>query len=141
MIFIFRVRSIARKEVKACRAINTRKRGDLVSKALRFSSKESFWMNFQQLKPDSCDAFVFIGVWVDRIVYWVMSKDEAKDNKYLSHQHRGGIEYQIGITEKNISDFDKYKVAQSNIASTIIQKVAKIRASGYNFIQCLKDRI
>lgn len=114
-----------RLEVKACRAINTRKRGDVVSKALRFNSKEPFWMNFQQLKPDSCDAFVFIGVWVDKIIYWVMSRNEAKGNKYLSHQHRGGIEYQIGITHKNISNFDKYKVSQSSIATTVFQKVAK----------------
>lgn len=112
-------------EVKACRAINTRKRGDVVSKALRFNSKAPFWMNFQQLKPDSCDAFVFIGVWVDRIIYWVMHRKEAKENKYLSHQHRGGIEYQIGITDKNISDFDKYRVAQSNIAIMILQKAAR----------------
>jgi len=109
-------------EVKACRAINTRKRGALVSKALRFNTKEPFWMNFQQLKPDSCDAFVFIGVWIDKIIYWVMSRDEVKNNKYLSHQHRGGIEYQIGITDKNISDFDKYRVTQSNIAAVLIQK-------------------
>ncbi len=111
-----------RLEIKACRAIDTKKRGDIVSKALRFNSNESFWMNFQQLKPDSCDVFVFIGVWVDKIIYWVMSRDDVKSNKYLSHQHRGGIEYQIGITNKNISDFDKYKVAQSNVAATILQK-------------------
>ena len=114
-----------RLEVKASRAINTRKRGDIVSKALRFNSNEPFWMNFQQLKSDSCDAFVFIGVWVDKIVYWVMSRDEVKGNRYLSHQHRGGIEYQIGITDKNISDFEKYRVSQTNIAVTILKKAAK----------------
>lgn len=109
-------------EIKACRAINTKKRGDVVSKALRFNTKEPFWMNFQQLKPDSCDAFIFIGVWIDKIIYWVMSSDEIRSNKYLSHQHRGGIEYQIGITGRNISDFNKYKVAQSNIAAIVMQK-------------------
>lgn len=109
-------------EVKACRAINTGKRGDLVSKALCYDSKEPFWMNFQQLKPDACDVFVFIGVWVDRIVYWVMSSKEVKENKYLSHQHRGGIEYQIGITDKNISDFDMYKTSQSALVDAIVKK-------------------
>lgn len=54
-----------RVEIKSARAINTKKRGSLVSKALRYDSSEPFWMNFQQLKLDICDAFVFIGVWGD----------------------------------------------------------------------------
>lgn len=110
-------------EVKACRAVDTKKRGDLVSKALRYDSKESFWMNFQQLKPDSCDVFIFIGVFVDQIIYWVMSSKEAKNSEYISHQHRGGIEYQIGITDKNISTFDMYKVSKSKIIDTIFMKL------------------
>jgi len=110
-----------RLEVKACRAINTKKRGDIVSKALRYESKDPFWMNFQQLKPDHCDGFVFMGVWADQIVYWVMSSQEAKENKYISHQHRGGIEYQIGITEKNITEFDIYKTDPVKITNTIMQ--------------------
>ncbi|MDO8489455.1 MAG: hypothetical protein Q7S42_05035 [Candidatus Omnitrophota bacterium] len=109
-------------EVKACRAINTKKRGDLVSKALRLSSTEPFWMNFQQLKPDSCDIFIFIGVWVDQIIYWVLDQDEVKDNDYISHQHRGGIEYQIGVTHKNISKFEKFRVESVNLVDTIIKK-------------------
>lgn len=109
-------------EVKACRAINTKERGDLVSKGLHYESKAPFWMNFQQLKPKACDVFVFIGVWVDQIIYWAMSSKEAENNKYLSHQHRGGIEYQIGITHKNIAEFDKYKVAQSELADAVIEK-------------------
>ncbi len=109
-------------EVKAARAINTKKRGDLVSKALDFGAAEPFWMNFQQLKPGACDVFVFIGVWVDQIVYWVLSNDEAKMNKYLSHQHRGGIEYQIGITHDNIAEFDAYKVQGALLADVVIRK-------------------
>jgi hypothetical protein len=54
-------------------------------------------MNFQQLKPDHCDGFVFIGVWVD----------------------------QIGITEKNITDFEAYRVPVTNLADTVIQKLKK----------------
>ena len=96
-----------RVEVKAARAINTKKRGNLVAKALRFGSSEPFWMNFQQIKLDISDVFIFVGVWADRIIYWVLSNDDVKGNKYLSHQHRGGIEYQIGITDKNIRDFDQ----------------------------------
>jgi hypothetical protein len=112
-------------EVKACRAIHTKQRENLVSKALHYDSKNPFWMNFQQLKPDHCDGFVFVGVWVDQIVYWVMTSKEAKKNKYISHQHRGGIEYQIGITDKNIVDFDKYRVPVSKLADTVLQKLKR----------------
>jgi len=114
-----------RVEVKSSRAINTKKRGNLISKALKFGTKEPFWMNYQQIKLDVADVFIFIGVWVDRIVYWVMTNYEVKNNQYLSHQHRGGIEYQIGITEKNISDFDKFIVAPDKIGNMVIKKGEK----------------
>ena len=107
-------------EVKAARCIDTKKRGDLVSKALRTDSNRPFWMNFQQLKLDICDVFVFLGVWVNEILYWVLSHDDVKNNPYLSHQHRGGVEYQIGITDKNIRDFDLYLVPPEAVADKVI---------------------
>lgn len=110
-----------RVETKDARAINTKIRGNLVSKALQYVSSEPFWMNFQQIKLDICDVFIFVGVWTDQIVYWVFSNDETKNNKYLSHQHRGGIEYQIGITDKNIADFNKYRVSPSELANKVIE--------------------
>jgi len=109
-----------RIEVKAARAINTKKRGNLISKALKYDSPEPFWMNFQQLKRDVCDTFIFIGVWVDQIVYWLLSNEDVKSSDYLSHQHRGGIEYQIGITDKNISDFDVFRIKASDIVKKVI---------------------
>jgi len=114
-----------RVEIKAARAINTKKRGSLVSKALQYVSSEPFWMNFQQIKLDTCDVFIFVGVWADQIAYWVFSSDEVKSNKYLSHQHRGGIEYQIGITNKNIKDFNEYRVNPSEIGKKVIEKGKK----------------
>ena len=109
-------------EIKACRAINTKKRGNLMAKALRYGSDEPFWMNYQQIKADMSDVFTFIGVWIDKIVYWVMSRKEIKKNKYLSFQHRGGIEYQIGITHKNISEFDIYKVEPHKLGEIVLKK-------------------
>lgn len=111
-----------RVEVKAARAIHTRKRGALATKALRWGAEAPFWMNYQQIKLDMCDVFVLIGVWTDKISYWVMSNDEVKHNDYLSHQHRGGIEYQIGIRERNIQEFDEYRVEASALAQMIIEK-------------------
>ena len=111
-----------RVEVKAARAINTKQRSSLVSKALRFGAPEPFWMNYQQLKPKSCDAFVFIGVWVDQIRYWVLSSQEVENNENLSHQHRGGIEFQIGIRNRTIEAFDDYLVDARQIGDTVIRK-------------------
>jgi len=117
-----------RVEVKAARAIDTKKRGDLVSKALRTDSDRPFWMNFQQLKLDICDVFVFVGVWVNAIRYWVLSNDAVNNSLFLSHQHRGGIEYQIGITHKNITAFDNYLVEPARVADTVIQLGEQNRA-------------
>lgn len=114
-----------RVEVKAARAINTKQRGNLVSKALRYESAGPFWMNFQQIKLDVCDVFIFVGVWSDQIVYWVLSNEEVKRHQYLSHQHRGGIEYQIGITDRNISEFDRYRVNPSVIGKRVVEKGRK----------------
>ena len=109
-------------EVKAARAINTKRRGELVSKALRYDSGEPFWMNFQQLKLDTCDVFVFIGVWVDRLLYWVLSNREVEEYPTRSRQHRGGIEYQIGVTHRNIGQFDVFRVDAGSLADTVIIK-------------------
>ena len=121
-LFIEGKKGIIKVEVKASRAINTKIRGGLETKALSFKSKEPFWMNFQQLKTDISDAFVFIGVWVDEIQYWVLSRDEVKNHPTISHQHRGGIEFQIGITNKNISQFRKFLVNPSSIVECIIRR-------------------
>jgi len=111
-----------RIEVKSCRAINTKKKGSLVSKALRYEDEQPFWMNYQQIKLDMADVFIFIGVWVNKILAWVMSNDEVKKCRYLSHQHRGGIECQIGIRDSNISDFDIYQVEVSEIGNAVLGK-------------------
>ncbi len=111
-----------RVEVKSARAINKRKRGSLVTRALRSDSREPFWMNYQQIKIDVADMFIFIGVWIDRITYWVMTNEEIKTNRYLSHQHRGGIEYQIGITDKNLPEFKEYEVLPEHLGDAVISK-------------------
>lgn len=82
-----------RIEVKASRAVDRRSGDTLIMKALSSNSKKGFDMNFQQIKPDCCDVFVWIGVWRDVIRYWVLSSDEVKNNSYFSSkQHRGMLE-------------------------------------------------
>lgn len=118
-------KQIIKIEVKASRAINTKVRGGLEETALNFKSKEPYWMNFQQLKLGMADAFVFIGVWKDKIIYWVLTNNEVKDHPTRSHQHRGGIEYQIGITHKNFDDFKKFVVKPTRLVVTIKTKIKK----------------
>ena len=111
-----------RVEVKSSRAYNASLTGSLVSRALTWGGDSPFWMNYQQLKLDICDVFIFVGVWVDRIVYWVMSNDTVKANNYLSPQHRGGIEFQIGMRQNNFREFDEYHVEAQDIAATVKMK-------------------
>jgi len=113
-----------RVEVKSSRAVEKKRVGSLPSRAISYGSQKPFWMNFQQIKLDVCDVFVFVGVFVDRIIYWVLSNDEVKSNPHLSHQHRGGIEYQIGIRHRNIADFEGYRVEPGGIGDRVIQKGA-----------------
>ncbi|MBI2035743.1 MAG: hypothetical protein HYT12_03625 [Candidatus Liptonbacteria bacterium] len=114
---------IIKIEVKASRAINTKIRGGLETKALSFESDEPYWMNFQQLKLDIVDVFVFVGVWIDKIYYWVLSDKEVKKHPMRSHQHRGGIEFQIGITDKNFDEFKTFLVKPENLVEIIKRKI------------------
>lgn len=116
-------KKIVKVEVKASRAINTKIRGGLEHKALGFESDEPYWMNFQQLKLGIADVFVFVGVWVDKIHYWVLTNKEVKDHPMRSHQHRGGIEFQIGITNKNFNEFKKFLVEPNKLVDAIKSKV------------------
>lgn len=58
--------------------------------------------------------------WVDRIVYWVVSNEDVKRNEYLSHQHRGGIEYQIGVTDKNLQEFGRFQTGPEQLGDTVL---------------------
>jgi len=118
-------KKIIKVEVKASRATNTKVRGNLQEKALSSKSREPLWMNFQQIKLDIADAFIFVGVWTDKILYWVFTNNEVKTHPIISHQHRGGIEYQIGITDKNINEFKKYSAKPTKIVDTILNKTLK----------------
>jgi len=111
-------------EVKASRAVKKESGRTLVQKALLSTSKEAFNMNFQQSKPKCCDVFVWIAVWRDKIRYWVLTSDEVKNNGYFSvGQHRGNVgEGQLWVTDKNINEFRKYEVNDSDILEAIKKK-------------------
>lgn len=114
-------------EVKASRAVIRRSGDTLIMKALSTTSTKGFDMNFQQIKPNCCDVFVWIGVWRDAIKYWVLSNDEVVNNKYFSKgQHRGNTgEGQLWVKNTNIEDFAQYEVRVPEILSKIKEKANK----------------
>ena len=115
-----------RIEVKASRAVLKKSGGTLIEKALSVNSTCKFNMNFQQIKPDCCDVFVWIAVWRDAIKYWVLSSMEVERNPYYSkNQHHGNTgEGQLWLKESNIEQFAEYEVSADEILSKIKEKGA-----------------
>ncbi|MCL4758034.1 MAG: hypothetical protein KJZ96_06770 [Rhodocyclaceae bacterium] len=110
-----------RIEVKASRAVDFDSREALYVKALSSDSKKRFDMNFQQVKPDCCDVFVWVGVWRDVIRYWVLSSNEVANNKYYSPgQHRGNTgEGQLHLKDDNIGEFPAYEAKPRELLEKI----------------------
>lgn len=116
-----------RIEVKASRAVDRRSGDTLIMKALSSDSKKGFDMNFQQIKPNCCDVFVWIGVWRDVIRYWVLSSDEVANNQYFSTgQHRGNVgEGQLWVKDINLNEFQQYEVQVPELMIKIREKYSK----------------
>lgn len=110
-----------RIEVKASRAVDADQEAPLYVKALSSDSQKNFWMNFQQVKPDCCDVFVWIAVWRDIIRYWVLSSHEVETNPYYSKgQHRGNVgEGQLHIRRDNIHEFKAYETRSDKLEGAI----------------------
>lgn len=116
-------------EVKASRAVKKVGGDTLANKALASNSKFKFDMNYQQLKPNCCDVFVWIAVWRDKIDYWVLSSKDVQEHPLFSNQHRASqlsesgevVEGQIHINNGNYADFEKYRVQVRDIYSKIIE--------------------
>lgn len=114
-------------EVKASRAVSSDSAEPLYVKALSRKTKQPFLMNFQQLKPQCCDVFVWVAIFRDEIITWVISATEVQSNKLFSKgQHRGnnGNEGQLHITNDNIDSLNIYEVKNINI-ELMIKDAAK----------------
>jgi len=118
-----------RVEVKASRAVDFEKPDEpLYSKALASDSSRPFDMNFQQIKTRCADVFLWVGVWRDRIKYWVLTSAEVRSNvNYSKGQHRGNVdEGQLHLNQDNIRSFDQYEVKSTEIRSAIIAAYKRI---------------
>lgn len=111
-----------RIEVKASRAVDSDSEEPLYMKALSRKTNKNFLMNFQQLKPQCCDVFIWVAVYRDQIVLWVMSSKEVLKNPlYSKGQHRGnkGNEGQLHIRQDNITQLKKYELKGDNLERAI----------------------
>lgn len=122
---------IIRVEIKASRVSDSSSHEEaLVDKALFSTDDKPFWMNFQQLKPQLCDVFIFIAIYRDSLTYWVLSSNEVKNYwnekgqrwRFSQWQHSWNAwnEWQLHIKNVNISDFDKYLAEKNNIKEKIV---------------------
>ena len=115
-------------EVKASRAVDSDSEEPLYVKALSRSTKKRFLMNFQQLKPQCCDVFIWVAVFRDQIVLWIMNSDEVQQNPLFSKgQHRGnsGNEGQLHIKHDNIHVLSKYELKSDCIEQAIRDAVMR----------------
>jgi hypothetical protein len=111
-----------RIEVKASRAVDSDSEEPLYMKALSRNTDKNFLMNFQQLKPQCCDVFIWVAVFRDQIVLWVMSSKEVLENQsYSKGQHRGnkGNEGQLHIRQDNIAQLSQYELIGDNLEQAI----------------------
>jgi len=71
-------------EIKASRAVDSDSEEPLYVKALSRNTQKRFLMNFQQLKPQCCDIFIWVAVFRDEIVLWIMNSDEVLNKPLYS---------------------------------------------------------
>jgi hypothetical protein len=118
-------------EVKASRAVDSESDEPLYMKALSRHTQRPFLMNFQQLKPQCCDVFIWVAVFSDEIVLWIMSSSEVQQNPLFSKgQHRGnkGNEGQLHVKHDNIHLLDPYELKDDNIEQVIRSAAARQRS-------------
>ena len=109
-------------EVKASRAVDSDSEEPLYMKALSRNTTKNFLMNFQQLKPQCCDVFIWVAVFRDQIVLWIISSNEVKAIPgYSGSQHRGnsGNEGQMHINQNNIGQLTQYELNGDNLEQAI----------------------
>ncbi|WP_420013908.1 hypothetical protein [Tateyamaria sp.] len=109
-------------EVKASRAVDSDSDEPLYIKALSRNTPKRFLMNFQQLKPQCCDVFIWVAVFRDEIVLWTISSKEVGDHALFSKgQHRGnkGNEGQLHIKADNIHVLKQFELHGDNLEDAI----------------------
>lgn len=116
-------------EVKASRAVDSDSEEPLYMKALSRDTEKRFLMNFQKLKPQCCDVFIWVAVFRDEIVLWVIGSNEVQNHTLFSKgQHRGnkGNEGQLHIKHDNIHQLNSYVLEDNNLEKAIRDAAKRI---------------
>jgi hypothetical protein len=110
-----------RIEVKATRVVRAGVAGRLPDKALSARDSSDFTLYFKQIKPDCCDAFVLVVVWLDDIGYWVVPAAEMPHvPSFTSKLHRKGEgSGQLQIRKSVLPAVEKYRVPQDELAGRL----------------------
>lgn len=127
-------------EIKASRAVDREKPEEpLYEKALASDSQRPFLMNFQQMKPQCCDVFLWIAVYRDKIRYWVIDSHHIQIHHDFVPQHRNEktatrskvfkkeeiYEGQLMVTQGSIHDFDTFACVSTELKDRIIMAYKK----------------
>ncbi len=118
-----------RIEVKASRVVDAESDEPLYRKALSSKTQRPFLMNFQQLKPQCCDVFIWMAVYRDIISIWVMNSREVLNHPdYSRGQHRGnsGNEGQLHIRETNIHTLDEYLLHDDDLGEAVKEAYSRL---------------
>lgn len=108
--------------MKASRAVDSDSNDPLYMKALSKNTEKKFLMNFQQLKPQCCDVFIWVAVFRDSILIWVMNSNEVLNHSlYSKGQHRGnkGNEGQLHVKQDNINQLEKFMLQDDDLEKNI----------------------
>ena len=117
-----------RIEVKDSRAVDSDSNEPLYMKALSRHTKKRFLMNFQQLKPQCCDVFIWVAVFRDEIVLWIINANEVLNNKFYStgqHRRNKRNEGQLHVKHDNIDYFKRFELRDDNIEKAIREAAKK----------------
>lgn len=108
-------------EVKAGRTLDKNSKEPWFKKALSTTSEKEFDIILEQIKPNCCDVVVFIAVFRNDILLWILnSKEVTQLPTYSAKQHRGNRdEGQFHIKQANIKTLDKYRFNGKNLKSAI----------------------
>ncbi|MFN7561740.1 MAG: hypothetical protein ACK5TH_08180, partial [Prosthecobacter sp.] len=63
--------------------------------------------------------FIWVAVYRDQIVLWIIGSREVARHPNYASQHRGGIEGQVMVTDDNIHLLDQYELTDDNIEQAI----------------------
>ncbi len=80
-------------------------------------------MALRFILPRCCDVFIWVAVFRDEIVLWIMNSKKVQRNPlYSKGQHRGnkGNEGQLHIKHGNIHLLNPYELKDNNLEKAII---------------------